>query len=176
MYFPRKRFLRNYKVIIIKLGTVTASGDNALHVNCIDLDLDSRLQILIMNKCSINSETKQRERTLTVAAQPAVNNYKHARLNSVYRTLTLKTFYSLTILFKILDHRQSQPLLCVSNMQCTYKFIWKIDVASQNSGLVCIIHISSGNDIDRGRRCWSAFHAACTVTRFIPCCCKSDIF
>ena len=92
MYFPRKRFLRNYKVIIIKLGTVTASGDNALHVNCIDLDLDSRLQILIMNKCSINSETKQRERTLTVAAQPAVNNDKHARLNSVYRTLTLKTF------------------------------------------------------------------------------------
>ena len=55
-------------VILVKLGMVTASEsvihDNASRDNYIDLDLHSRSQILILNKCSIISETKHRGRTL----------------------------------------------------------------------------------------------------------------
>ena len=64
------------ETIIIKLGMVTAPEMVMLHVfNYIDLDLHSRSQILIINKCSIISESKWREITLLwlKAALPATS-------------------------------------------------------------------------------------------------------
>ena len=61
--FPCKRFLRHYW----SHHHQTWHGnclrhDNASHVNHINLDLHSKSQILIMNKCLIISETKRREK------------------------------------------------------------------------------------------------------------------
>ena len=64
--FPRKRFLRNYGSHHNRTWHgVCLRHNNASCVHYIDLDFHSRTRIIIMNKCSIISETKLRETTLT---------------------------------------------------------------------------------------------------------------
>ena len=74
------------EVIVIKLSIVSASDMVMHHINYVDLNLQSRSEVLIMNKCSIIYEAKQRkelsDRTDWLAARPALGSLPSPALST----------------------------------------------------------------------------------------------